>query len=55
MSSGKDKIVKSPEEWAALLDDNSYYVTQEKGTEQPFTGKYHDCEKKRSLSVCLLW
>jgi peptide-methionine (R)-S-oxide reductase len=45
MSLGKDKIIKPPEAWADLLDDESYYVTQEKGTEQPFTGKYHDCEK----------
>ncbi len=43
MSSGKDKIVKTPEEWAEILDDESYYVTQEKGTERPFSGKYHDC------------
>lgn len=44
MSSSKDKIVKTPEQWAEILDDESYYVTQEKGTERPFTGKYHDCE-----------
>jgi peptide-methionine (R)-S-oxide reductase len=44
MRSGKDKIVKNPEEWAEILDDESYYVTQEKGTEAPFTGRYHDCD-----------
>jgi peptide-methionine (R)-S-oxide reductase len=43
MSSGKDRIVKTPEEWAEILDDESYYVTQEKGTEPPFSGRYHDC------------
>lgn len=44
MSNGEGKVVKSPEEWAAQLDDESYNVTREKGTERPYTGKYHDCE-----------
>jgi peptide-methionine (R)-S-oxide reductase len=45
MSSDKGKIVKTPAEWAEQLDEESYFVTQKKGTERPFTGKYHDCEK----------
>lgn len=45
MSSGEGKVVKSPEEWAEQLSDESYNVTREKGTERPYTGKYHDCEK----------
>ena len=45
MTSGKEKIVKTPAEWAAQLDDESFFVTQQKGTEQPFTGKYYDCDK----------
>ncbi|MFT7409711.1 MAG: peptide-methionine (R)-S-oxide reductase [Oleispira sp.] len=44
MTSGKDKIVKTPAEWAAQLSKESYFVTQEKGTERAFTGKYYDCE-----------
>jgi peptide-methionine (R)-S-oxide reductase len=45
MTSGKEKIVKTANEWAEQLDDESYFVTRKKGTERPFTGKYHDCEK----------
>jgi len=45
MTSSQDKIVKTPDEWAEQLDDESYFVTREKGTEQAFSGKYHDCEK----------
>jgi peptide-methionine (R)-S-oxide reductase len=45
MTSGKEKIVKTPAEWAAQLDEESYFVTQQKGTERPFTGKYYDCDK----------
>ena len=44
MRSGKDKIVKNPEEWAEILNDESYYVTQRKSPERPFTGRYHDCD-----------
>ena len=39
-SSDSDKVVKSNEEWKAILDDDTYHCTREKGTELAFTGKY---------------
>ena len=32
-----DKIVKTPEEWAAELSEMEFYVLREKGTERPRT------------------
>lgn len=43
MTADKNKIVKTPQQWAEQLDDKSYYVTREKGTEHPYSGEYHDC------------
>ncbi|WP_221795618.1 peptide-methionine (R)-S-oxide reductase MsrB [Oceanobacter mangrovi] len=36
------KIVKTPQQWQAELDPQTYYVTREAGTERPFTGEYYD-------------
>jgi peptide-methionine (R)-S-oxide reductase len=38
------KAVPTAEELRQRLSDEQYRVTQEKGTEPAFTGKYHDCK-----------
>lgn len=37
-----DNLPKTDAEWRALLDEDTYYITRQKGTERPFTGKYYD-------------
>lgn len=37
------KIEKSPDEWRMQLSEIEYFVTREKGTEPPFTGRYWNC------------
>lgn len=49
----KDKIEKTAEEWMKELTPEQYRVTRQKGTERPFTGKYHDSNKEGIyLCVC---
>ena len=36
------KIVKSDAQWRAELDDETYRITRQHGTERPFTGRYND-------------
>jgi len=48
-----DKIKKTDAEWREKLNDNQFYVTREKGTEPPFTGKYEGTETKGTYTcVC---
>mgnify|MGYP001268298133 CR=1 FL=1 len=47
------KFFKDDKEWKMLLDEESYRVTRECGTERPFTGKYWDFNEKGSYKcIC---
>ena len=37
-----DRMEKSDREWKMLLTPDEYRIARKKGTERPFTGKYHD-------------
>ena len=39
------KCYKSDDEWKKVLDEESYRVTRQAGTERPFTGKFWDFDK----------
>ena len=38
------KLTRTEAEWRGQLSEEQYWVAREKGTEQPFTGEYHDCK-----------
>jgi peptide-methionine (R)-S-oxide reductase len=48
----RTKIVKSDEEWRRSLSPEAYDVTRRKGTERPFTGRYHDA-KEAGVYACV--
>lgn len=48
----KNKIIKSEEEWKKVLTPEEYYVTRQKGTEEPFTGRYFN-SKEKGIYKCI--
>ncbi|MAG91408.1 peptide-methionine (R)-S-oxide reductase [Candidatus Woesearchaeota archaeon] len=42
---------KSEQDWKKKLTKEQYHILREKGTEQAFTGKYHD-SKEKGMYVC---
>lgn len=47
-----DKIVKTDDEWRAILTAEQYRITRQAGTEPAFTGKYNDF-KGEGMFVCV--
>lgn len=45
------KVMKSDEEWCAILAPGQFEVARMKGTEYAFTGKYHAC-KEPGIYTC---
>jgi len=41
-----EKVIKTDEEWRQILTPGQYEITQQKGTEPPFAGKYWDLKEK---------
>ena len=46
------KVEKSDAEWRAQLTQEQFQVTRRKGTERPYTGRYHDC-KDDGIYLCI--
>ena len=39
-------VIKTDQEWQAILTPEQYEVARKKGTENAFTGRYHACTEK---------
>lgn len=48
-----EKNIPSSEELKQKLSDEQYHITQEKGTERPFTGKYYH-HKEEGIYHCVV-
>lgn len=48
----ENKINKSESDWKNTLSEEEYYVTRQKGTEKPFTGKYYN-SKDSGMYKCI--
>lgn len=40
-----EDLPKTDEEWRKKLDENTYRITRQHGTERAFTGRYWDCKQ----------
>jgi peptide-methionine (R)-S-oxide reductase len=46
------RVTRTDAQWREQLTPEQYAVCRQKGTERPFTGKYHDC-KEAGLYLCV--
>ena len=48
-----DKVIKTNDEWKAMLTPEQYRITREAGTERAFTGEYYDFKSEGTYQcVC---